>query len=247
MLFAAGTLLGADVTSTAPAASPIMDPEKEGLELAARLLSAMPAASSETRGLLEIRTSGGRITRQRLQCVIAVTATNWMITYRAGVADGNQKLTVLTILHAPLQTNIYRLEGSSDPSSSAAAAVPLTTPFAGSDFSLQDLGLEFLHWPIQRALRSEMSRGRPCRVLESVTPQPGPGSYARVLSWVDLETGGILQAEAYAAQSNRPLKKFALGSFEKVKGQWQLRDMRMRNLKTGTQSELKFQLNRPSD
>jgi hypothetical protein len=128
--------------------------------------------------------------------------------------------------------------------------VPLTgsISFAGSDFSAEDLGLEFLHWPSQRALRAEMSRGRACRVLESVRPpSAAPGGYSRVLSWIDLETGGVLQAEAYAASTNRPMKKFALGSFEKVKGQWQLRDMRMRNLRTGTQSELKFELNKPAD
>src|SRR6185503_9984256 len=118
---------------------------------------------------------------------------------------------------------------------------PLTQAFAGSDFWLMDLGLEFLYWPQQRALRAEMMRSRPCRVLESVTPQPSPGSYARVLSWIDNESGGVLQAEAYDRQG-KLLKKFSLGRIREVRGQWRLQEMRIRNAQTRQQTELKFDL-----
>ena len=86
-----------------------------------------------------------------------------------------------------------------------------------------------------------MRRSRPCRVLESVAPYSTRDGYVRVLSWIDLETGGVIQAEAYD-QRNKLLKRFSLGSFEKVAGQWQLRDMKIRNARTGQQTTLKFHL-----
>lgn len=237
----------AEAAAVAPPASPILDPEKEGMELAVKLRSAFPSSDSEVRGVLETRTETGRSRKQPLQCTIKVSPTNWVVTYRAGDPVEQERLEVLTIVHTPGQPNAYRLELGTNAAAGKTSPPAVTTPLAGSDFWVLDLGLDFLHWPVQRALRAEMSRGRPARVIESVTPAPVAGGYTRVLSWIDLETGGVLQAEAFGMQTNRPLKKFALGSFEKVAGQWQLRDMRMRNLKAGTQSELKFELNKPAE
>jgi hypothetical protein len=68
-------------------------------------------------------------------------------------------------------------------------------PFAGSDFWVADLGLEFLHWPKHLLLRKEMRRSRPCDVLESTCSQPATG-YSRIVSWIDIESAGILHAHA---------------------------------------------------
>jgi len=86
-----------------------------------------------------------------------------------------------------------------------------------------------------------MRRGQPCRVLESSHTNVSPGAYYRVVSWIDNESGGVIEAEAYDS-TNRLLKRFALGSFKKVEGQWQLRDMRIRNVQTEQQTQLKFDL-----
>ena len=115
------------------------------------------------------------------------------------------------------------------------------TPFAGSDFSIADLGLEFLHWPDQRLLQKEMKRSRSCRVLESVNPHPVPGGYARIKSWVDAESHGIVQAEAYDAKGNK-VKDFAPKDFSKVNGQWQLEEMQISNTQTGSSTTVKFDL-----
>jgi hypothetical protein len=222
----------------APAASPIFEPVREGQELAAKLRSAFPAENSEFSGVLEITDRAGKpVAFVPVVSKVVVTETNWHVTYRVAPTNGAPAET-LVIWHAPDQSSQYSLTVGTN----AAATAPLTRSFAGSDFWLLDLGLEFCHWPQQRALRAEMSRGRPCRVLESVTPRPAPDSYARVLSWIDNETGGVLQAEAYDGQG-KLLKKFSLGSFQKLDGRWQLRDMRIRNVRTGRQTELKFNLN----
>jgi hypothetical protein len=218
------------------AATPILEPAREGQELAARLRSSAPEEGSDFSGVLEITAKDGRQTFIPITSQITVTPTNWQVVYRSVPTNGAPAET-LTILHTPGKSSLYTLTIGAAPASTAR----LIQPFAGSDFWPLDLGLEFLHWPQQRALRAEMSRSRPCRVLESVTPQPLTGGYARVLSWIDNETGGILQAEAYD-QQGKLLKKFALGPIQKVDGQWRLREMRIRNAQTRQQTELKFDL-----
>lgn len=229
------SLNGADFNA-APAVTPILDPVKEGQELAAKLRSAVPEESSEFSGVLEITAKDGRQHFIPIVSKITVTSTNWQVVYQSASTNSIPAET-LTILHTPGQSNRYTLAVGAK----RAAPSPLTDAFAGSDFWLLDLGLEFYHWPQQKALRAEMIRTRPTRVLESVTPRPDPDGYARVLSWIDNETGGVLLAEAYD-RHGKLLKKFKLGSFHKVQGQWQLRDMGIRNARTGQRTELKFDL-----
>jgi YD repeat-containing protein len=114
-------------------------------------------------------------------------------------------------------------------------------PFAGSDFWVADLGLEFLHWPTQRVLRREMRHGQPCAVLESLNPRPAPTGYARVVSWVDTDNGGILHADAYDARGQL-MKEFDPSGLKKVNGQRKLEEMEMRNRKTGSHTWIKFDL-----
>ena len=115
--------------------------------------------------------------------------------------------------------------------------------FAGSDFSVSDLRLEFLHWPDQKILKPyEMRRGRSCKVLESINPNPSPGAYSRVVSWIDNETLGIVQAEAYDVKG-KLLKEFYPKDFKKVNGQWEVGEMEMINDETGSRSWIKFNLN----
>ncbi len=117
-------------------------------------------------------------------------------------------------------------------------------PFAGSDFWLGDLGLEFFHWPEQKILKHEMRRGRSCQVLESTNPNPSPNGYSRVVSWIDNETLGIVQAEAYDAKG-KLLKEFYPKSFKKVNGQWELQEMEIRNDQTGSRTRLEFNSKQP--
>ena len=116
-------------------------------------------------------------------------------------------------------------------------------PFADSDFWIADLGLEFFHWPAQIVLpkSTNLVRGREYTLLESTNPNLSTNSYSHVLTWIDKETGGILQAEAYDF-NGRLLKEFAPKSFKKVKGQWELQEMEIRNVQTGSRTRLEFDL-----
>jgi hypothetical protein len=118
-------------------------------------------------------------------------------------------------------------------------------PFAGSDFWISDLGLEFLHWPKQRVLRKEMSRSVFCHVLESTNPDAPPGAYSRVVSWVGAEKPGIVIVYAEAFDSKGAiLKQFEPKKLEKVDGQWQLEEMEIRNRQTRSRTRIEFNLGR---
>jgi hypothetical protein len=236
-----------------PGPSTIIDPVGEGRQLAARLRDSQPAEPSEVQGMLEILPRTGPPTIIPITCAITLGSNSWQAAYtiRSTNSGAGAQVTpgALKILHQPSQPTVYRWAGANQ---GADTPANLNQPFAGSDFWVQDLGLEFLHWPTQRVIRAEMRRNRACRILQSTPAQPAPSTgsgqahdgYARVWSWIDTETGGVIQAEAYDAQG-KVLKKFALGSFEKVQGHWQLRNMKMRNLRTGSSTDLKFDLNQP--
>lgn len=228
----------------APSLTPILDPEKSGAELVARLRAAAPPEPTEFTGKLEILTRDDKVITVPIRSVITPGVTNWVVAYHASEGGGGPAQR-LTIVHTPARPNVYTLE-TEDPGGKPARPIPIGTnelasPFARSDFWFCDLGLEFLHWPQQRVLRHEMRRHRSCWVLESTTPVPAPGGYARVLSWVDVEHEGILLAEAYDA-AGKLMKEFKLGSLRKVDGRYELESMKMRNVRTRSESELKFDL-----
>ncbi len=116
-------------------------------------------------------------------------------------------------------------------------------PFAGSDFWLCDLGLEFFHWPQQKVLKKEFHRQCSCTVLESTNPNPSTNSYSRVVCWIDEDSLGIVEAYAYDTKGNK-LKNFYPKNFEKVNGQYQLQSMVMENAQTGSKSVMEFELDK---
>lgn len=113
--------------------------------------------------------------------------------------------------------------------------------FAGSDFTVADLGLEFFHWPQQKVLKKEIHRSCACTVLESTNPNPSTNGYSRVVSWVDTESLGIVEAYAYGVNGKK-LKNFYPKDIKKVNGQWQVQTLVMENLQTGSKSRLEFDL-----
>jgi len=242
-------ILGAAEAPPAPASATPANAELDGRELAARLRDSVPERASELKGLLLVTSRDGKVTETPIVSKITISPTNWQVSYHAA-ARGAVPGETLVILHALKATNRYELQldrvppETPDPSR-ILRDEELSRPFAGSDFWVMDLGCEFFHWPQQRKLKHEMRRSRACNVLESTNPnpRPPPGSYLRVVSWIDVETGGIIRAEAYdQGEGTRPIKEFELGSLRKVDGQHQLESMKIRSRKTGQETELKFDL-----
>ncbi|MEY2409565.1 MAG: Outer rane lipoproteinsorting protein, partial [Verrucomicrobiota bacterium] len=198
-------------------------------------------------GRLEIITRDDKTTIVPFRSVVTKTATNWSIAYTA--RPGGDACESLVIEHITGRPNRYARSNCATGNGADSNAVKsvellgadLVRPFGRSDFWICDLGLEFLDWPRQRVLSHEIRNSRSCWVLESSTSAPVPGGYARVISWVDVEQVGIIRAEAYeTGNTNKPIKEFLVSSLRKVSGQREVESMKMRNLRSGQETELKF-------
>jgi hypothetical protein len=245
LAWAAGGLLAASsfaVTNDAATA------EAEGRELASRLRQLQPTETASLNGVLKIFPGRSKRIEVPVEFQTVVTATNWQVTYLARGTDAEHTASV-TIVHERNQSSRYCLSRPDPPGSATNTLVELEreqvmSPFAGSDFWLADLGLEFFDWPAQKVLKKELRSGQACSVLESRDSDPAAGGYARVVSWIDIDTGGIVHAEAYDADGRR-LKRFEPKALKKVNGQWQLQEMVIRNLKTGSRTTIEFKLDQP--
>ena len=225
--------------------------ERQGRALVSRLLAQTPEQASTNTGVLRIRDPQGNQRSVPVQFEIVPTATNWLNIYHASAAPGSEA-EKLTSIHRKDEPNQYWLEkpsttGQAEATQQELVPTALMAPFAGSDFWIADLGLEFLHWPEQRVLKKQMRKGLSCDVLQSANPQPAPGGYSRVLSWIAInrpEDIVIVHAEAYDAR-DKLLKEFDPKKVEKVNGAWQLEEMEIRNRQTGSRTKIEFDLNTP--
>jgi hypothetical protein len=173
----------------------------------------------------------------------------WETIYQADAtaAAGAERLSIIHSTNGPSRYLYARAAkpGAALPEPGPVAPAEMEAPFAGSDFSLGDLGLEFLHWPGQCELKSGngyMRLGRPCYVLESTHSQKD--GIARIKSWIDKESLGPLVCEAYDS-AGREVKEFSLDSksFKKdARGHWQLEEMSIENIKTHSHTDLKFDM-----
>ena len=213
-----------------------LPPEKAGQILAEHLRSGVPAERKEFKGKLRIR-RGENETVIPLTFRIEPGKDQWQVVYETELAEGT-KPEKLVVVHKPGQPNeyLYSRPGKEPvPLKPAEAFVP----FATSDFALVDLGLDFFHWPTQRVLRGQMRKNRYTYVLDSRLGKGSEAGYGKVISWIDRETGGPLIAEAYDAK-DKLLKEFLVRRFTKVEGQWQLREMEIRNVQTDSLTRIEF-------
>jgi len=216
------------------------DPAQAGRQLVAQVLAQRPSQNYTNHGVLRIKGAGGYRAEADLGVAITVTATNWSTIYTIGTGAAE----TLQIVHTDGAPNryYYRAPQASLTEVSGDATM---SPVAGSDFWIADLGLEFLQWPKQTLLKKEVKRSRGCNVLESVNPHPTVGGYSRVVSWLDTDSGGVVQAFAYDAD-NQLLKEFYPKDLKKVDGQWQVGLMEMENDQTGSRTRLEFNTDGPS-
>jgi hypothetical protein len=217
-----------------------------GQKLASELRSSKPVENIEVNGLLKVRDGEGKRTKVSFRYQIVVLGDGWKAIYEtqsSGTIPGER----LVVVHTDDQPTRYSHSRPKATVDRAAGPVAVSgdqamVPFVNSDFWLADLGLEFLHWPQQRIVEEakiRMRKGRPCKVLESVNPQPNAAGYTRVRSWIDTQTGKPILAEAYGPD-DKLLKEFEVGSVTKVDGQWELKNMEMRNARTDSQTVLEF-------
>ena len=180
-----------------------------GQALAQRLRSAEPDENSNIHGTLIIH-AGKLVTRVPVVCRVVLKGATWETVYETS-GTTNSGAEKLVVVHSANGPNKYFFARAAAPGTAPGKPAPVPPadagiPLAGSDFSLADLGLEFLHWPQQRRLPDETRLGQACYVLES--RNPAAGDIVRVKSDIDQETGGLLIATAYDA-AGRVVKEFS--------------------------------------
>jgi|GEM_PF-772878 len=226
-------------------APPVRD-EAGGQKLAEQMRAAMPETNSEIHGLLLV-SSGKTKSRIPVLCQVKMREGAWETIYQAEATAtaGAERLVIIHSANGPNQYLYARAAKPGAPLPELSPVLPEATeaPFAGSDFSVGDLGLEFLHWPGQcELLPREQRLGQPCYVLESTNSRKA--GIVRVKSWIDEETPGPLVAEAYDSEGHE-IKEFSLDhkSFKKdARGHWQLEEMGIDNKKTHSHTDLKFDM-----
>ena len=235
----------------APAPLERAEGEKQARQLVGRLLEQKPEQAATNVVALKIRDPDGTQHEVSARFEVVPQGDHWANIYEAAGGPHSQPIT-LTIIHRREQPNEYLLSGSAASGTNSLgekklSAGELMIPFAGSDFWVVDLGLDFLHWPQQRVLRKQMRKGLSCDVLQSVNPHPANGGYSRVVSWIAVnrpEDIVIVHAEAFDAH-DKLLKEFDPKKVEKVNGLWQLEEMEIRNRQTGSRTRIDFNLDGP--
>jgi Outer membrane lipoprotein-sorting protein len=235
-------------SAVAQATNTLSDAEIQGQQLTQKMLNRLaqpPTENATHTGVLKIRNPTGKTAEIPIKCDIVLTATNWYTDYETLPSGNSAACQALIIRHNPLspQALSYSTGGMEDSELKQPAISGTSLPFAGSDFLVGDLSLEFLHWPEQKVVKQETHRTRNCTVLESTNPNPAANGYSRVVSWVDNESLGIVEAYAYDA-SGKKIKDFYPKDFKKVDGQWQVQTLVMENIQTGSRSRLEFDLKR---
>ncbi len=250
--FLAAMILFFAVGAAAQTSNTLSDAEIQGRKLAQQLLEQQPATNLVQSGILSIRDAQGTTTNIPVFFRTLVTTGYWQTSYLAGQTNYYGAPYVhLAIIHRNGEPNEYDFDKDKGGVGHIEHLNPvrqlqgnqLMTSFAKSDFWVADLGLEFFHWPAQKILpkTTNLKRGREYTLLESTNPNPSTNGYSRVLSCIDKETGGILEAEAYDTKGEL-LKVFEPKSFKKVNGQWQLQEMKIRNVQTGSSTRLELDL-----
>jgi len=223
---------------------PPAEASQRGRALVSEILAQQPARGITNSGVLTI--TRGRSSRSvPIQFTVEAGGDSWRSTYKAFAASNSTPSMTLVVKHDGANPNQYelieRIGADTNAAPKALEGNETMVPFAGSDFWIADLGLEFFHWPDQRLLRSAIRRSRSCRVLESINPKPAPGVYSRVVSWIDNESGGIVHADAYGS-NGKILKQFDPKDFKKVDGQWQLEGMEIYDRISDSRTRIEFDL-----
>ncbi len=224
-----------------PLASAVAELDKDATEWMAEITGRAPVSRTAIYGVFKLRLPDNQRKEVPIKLITEMVSGGWSDTWETQHVEGIPA-TRLLVLHQPGHTNQYTLSQSraSELPFVPVALTNLFVSFAGTDFAPGDLGLDFFHWPKATFLRSEMRKGRSCRVVELVNPEPN-GIYARVLAWIDIENKQPVRAEAYDS-ANRLFKSFSVTKVGRDDGHWRLKEIEMLNEQTDSRTRLELDL-----
>lgn len=120
-------------------------------------------------------------------------------------------------------------------SSAVAGGNDLTAPIRGTDITLEDLSMKFLHWDrVELAGEQSVIAGRPCWRLKVYAPSRQASSYGMVMIWAEQSNGALLRVEAFG-WDGKAAKRFEVRSIQRSDNGWLLKQMRIQELE-GTRS-----------
>ena len=219
----------------------------EGAREAQKLLSEIFAQRPKqtfTNATLRIRDRDGDERKVLVRFRTSITPGDWSATYSVEPSQVKSGVVKATITHSDRRPNTYEIVEAGSAGVKSIPPEETNIRFANSDFSLIDLGLEFLHWPQQRITKKEMYSSRYCAILESTNPHPVKGGYARVRAWITVEPPlAPVRAEAYDENGKR-IKVFDVKGVERVNGHFQVDSVEMRDLQRGSRTIMEFDLGR---
>jgi hypothetical protein len=214
------------------------NPEVAGKELVARLLSLEPASSMTNHATLTIHSGKTNKVTVPLRIEVTVSADKWRTTYVQTAGSGQREYRY-TVERSRDGTTKYQIPDAESDSPAWLQGEAAVVPMAKSDFTMADIGMEFLHWPNQRLLKKEVRRTQSCDKLESIAPNGWASGYVRVVSWFDIDTGGPVLVEAYDAKG-RMVKEFRPTKFQKRNGQYEVEEVEISNLLTKSRSTIRI-------
>ena len=134
------------------------------------MLAQKPDQNTTNTGRVTIRDAAGKEREIPVRFEITRTPTGWESVYETLPSAGSPGGTRLTVIHSGQQPNRYALfnptaAGATNIGPQQLGQDQIMAPFAGCDFWIADLGLEFLHWPNQRLLKKQMRHSKVCYVL----------------------------------------------------------------------------------
>jgi hypothetical protein len=136
------------------------------------------------------------------------------------------------VLQLRLDEDGSRFDLVTDAGSEKFPAEKLKEKVRGTGISYEDLTLEFLYWPNARVFGDETVRTRSCWKLQVVSPSRDL-QYWNVLIWVDKASGALMRMEGYD-WNGKLAKRFEVISAQKIDNRWFLKQMRVEELKPGT-------------
>tara|TARA_Y100000814_G_C12291278_1_gene388550 strand:- start:321 stop:1031 length:711 start_codon:yes stop_codon:yes gene_type:complete len=207
----------------------------DGQDLARSIRDAIPTESASLEATMEVTLRD----RKRIKTPLTIQTkplgqADCLMTYETKPSEGNGEYWIVRRILA--KRNEYRVDKEAK---RLAKREDFEIGLARSSFTLSDLGLEFLHWPKQKTIRKQRRKSRSCHVLES-SRSDSEGTL-RVLSWVDIKSGGILAADFYSADG-KVRKRFSVKGLTKKDGHWQVDEMEMRDVAERTRSRLRLHL-----